>query len=80
MLNDVSGMLPRNLGQTRTELDRHIGQLGTIQSLVQESVTRHGNPADFRFLGESLNSIEATLEALVSLSMPLTEEDGDLYG
>ena len=80
LLNDVSGMLPRNIGQARTEIDRQIGQLATIQSLVQESATRGGNPADFRFLSESLNSMEATLEALVSTLMPPGEEEGNLNG
>ena len=80
LLNDVSGTLPREFIQSRPEFDRRIGQLGTIQSLVRESVSSHGNPSEFRFLNESLNSIEITLETLVSTIMPPSEREGELDG
>lgn len=80
LLNDISGMMPPELGRFRAEIDRGIGQLSVIESLVNQAVSRTDDPGDFPVLGESLNSIRTTLESLVSNMMPPIGREGDLNG
>ena len=80
LLNDISGMMPRELGRSRAEIDRGIGQLSVIESLVNQVMSRTDNPGDFQALSESLNSIQTNLEALVSNLMPPSGKEGELDG
>lgn len=80
LLNDISGMIPRELDHSRPEIDRGIGQLSVIESLVNQAMSRTDDPGDFQVLSESLNSIQTNLEALVSNMMPPRGQEGDLNG
>ncbi len=80
LLNDVIGMMPTGLEQSKEELVEGIGQLRLIQSLVGDAVERNSGPGDIQAIGESLNSIQKTLETLERNIMPLGERDGELHG
>ena len=80
MLNDVSGMMPAGFEQTKGELAEGIGQLRMIQSLVEAAVDRNSEPENVQVIGDSLNSIQTTLETLVRNMMPPGERDGELHG
>ena len=80
LLNDVRGMIPGDFRQHRSELDSGIGQLRIIQALAQEALAAGRDPAEFQALGETLNSIEAILESLVSSLMPPIGQEGESNG
>ena len=80
LLNDVSGMMPAGFEQTKGELAEGIGQLRMIQSLVEAAVDRNSEPENVQVIGDSLNSIQTTLETLVRNMMPPGERDGELHG
>jgi hypothetical protein len=80
LLNDVVGTIPRRFDQARAELDQGIGQLSLIQSLIQESIAGTGTLRNYQPLSESLNSIEATLEVLVSSMMPASGQENESNG
>ena len=80
LLNDISGMIPREFGDSKAELDRGFGQLRMIQALVEESVANNQGPVGLQSLSESLTSIETTLETLVSGMMPSSDKEDDTDG
>ena len=80
LLNDISGMMPPELGAFRAEVERGIGQLSVIESLVNQAIARTDDPGNFQVLGEFLNSAQTTLETLVSSMMPPSGKEGDLNG
>ena len=80
LLNDVIGMIPAGFEQTKGELAEGIGQLRMIQSLVGTAVDRNSEPENVQAIGDSLNSIQTSLETLARNMMPPGERDGELYG
>lgn len=79
LLNDVRGTTPEN-SYYRPELDRSIGQLMVNQLLVQEGVAAGRDPEGIYTLRDTLKSIEATLESLVSGMMPPIAQEGESNG
>ena len=80
LLNDVSGMMPQGLEQSRAEVQRGIGQIISIQSFVEGAISQGLNSGSFPALDELLNSMQTTLEALTSSLMPSSERDGESHG
>ena len=80
LLNDVSGMIPLEFGPSRAEIDRGIGQLTSIQSLLEDAIASGIDPTVYQPLSEALNSVQTTLEALVSYMMPPTRGEGESNG
>ncbi len=80
LLNDINGTMPEELSHFHTEIGRGIGQLGLIQSLVQDFKVQGIGPTSFPALGETLNLIEKTLETLVSNMIPPSTQEGESNG
>ena len=80
LLNDINGTMPEKLSHLHTEISRGIGQLSLIQSLVQDFLVQGIDPTSFQALGETLNLIETSLEALVSNIIPPSAQEGESNG
>ena len=80
LLNDVSGMMPARLEQSKEKLAEGIGQLRLIQSLISDAMDRNSEPENVQVIGVFLNSIQSTLEDLVRSVMPPAESDGEQHG
>ena len=77
LLNDISGTMPMELSHFKAEIGRSIGQLSLIQSLVEGFKVQNIDPASFPALSETLNTVETTLEALVSNMIPPRGQEGE---
>ena len=73
LLSDIDTMIPQHLYQLRAQMNRVMGQLSVIQSQAYNALSS-GDPSPDP--SNTLNSIRANLEALVSGLMPTGQEDG----
>ena len=80
LLNDIGGMIPQGLEHSRADIHRGIGQLSLVESLVEQVITKSAESSGHQLLNTFLNSIQTTLEALVSRMMPPGETGSETDG